>query len=154
MPTMPTIESRVSTAAPVERVYEIARDIERFPEFMEDVAEVEILEQTEERQVSRWVGLIKELNRRVNWTEEDFWDKEARSCEFRMLEGDFSSYGGTWRFEPEGEGCLVTLVVEYEYNVPLIGPLIKNLLRKKMQQNCDSMLAAIKEEAEEAGADD
>ncbi len=147
---MPTIESQVSVAAPVERVYEIARDIERFPEFMADVVEVEILEQTPERQVSRWVGLIKELNRKINWTEEDFWDEESRSCEFRMLEGDYTSYGGSWKFEPEGDGCLVTLVVEFEYEVPLVGALIKNLLKRKMQENCDSMLAALKAEAEKA----
>jgi len=145
---MPTVESQVSVAAPVERVYEIARDIERFPQFMADVVEVEILEQTPERQVSRWVGLIKELNRKINWTEEDFWDEESRSCEFRMLEGDYTSYGGSWKFEPEGDGCLVTLVVEFEYEVPLVGALIKNLLKKKMQENCDSMLAALKAEAE------
>ncbi len=145
---MPTVESQVSVAAPVERVYEIARDIERFPEFMADVVEVEVLEQTPERQVSRWVGLIKELNRKINWTEEDFWDEESRSCEFRMLEGDYTSYGGSWKFEPEGDGCLVTLVVEFEYEVPLVGALIKNLLKKKMQENCDSMLAALKAEAE------
>jgi ribosome-associated toxin RatA of RatAB toxin-antitoxin module len=145
---MPTVESQVSVAAPVERVYEIARDIERFPEFMADVVEVEILEQTPERQVSRWVGLIKELNRKINWTEEDFWDEESRSCEFRMLEGDYTSYGGSWKFEPEGDGCLVTLVVEFEYQVPLVGALIKNLLKRKMQENCDSMLAALKAEAE------
>lgn len=145
---MPTVESQVSVAAPVERVYEIARDIERFPEFMADVVEVEILEQTPERQVSRWVGLIKELNRKINWTEEDFWDEESRSCEFRMLEGDYTSYGGSWKFEPEGDGCLVTLAVEFEYEVPLVGALIKNLLKKKMQENCDSMLAALKAEAE------
>jgi ribosome-associated toxin RatA of RatAB toxin-antitoxin module len=145
---MPTVESQVSVAAPVERVYEMARDIERFPEFMADVVEVEILEQTPERQVSRWVGLIKELNRKINWTEEDFWDEESRSCEFRMLEGDYTSYGGSWKFEPEGDGCLVTLVVEFEYEVPLVGALIKNLLKRKMQENCDSMLAALKAEAE------
>jgi len=145
---MPTVESQVSVAAPVERVYEIARDIERFPEFMADVVEVEVLEQTPERQVSRWVGLIKELNRKINWTEEDFWDEESRSCEFRMLEGDYTSYGGSWKFEPEGDGCLVTLAVEFEYEVPLVGALIKNLLKKKMQENCDSMLAALKAEAE------
>jgi len=145
---MPTVESHVRIEASVEKVYELARDIERFPEFMEDVAEVEILEQTAQRQVSRWVGVIKELNRKIRWTEEDFWDEEARTCQFSMLEGDFTSYGGTWKFQPQGEGCLAALVVEYEYNVPLIGPLIKNLLQKKMQQNCDSMLVALKAEAE------
>lgn len=145
---MATVESRVVVKAPVERVYQIARDIERFPEFMDDVVEVTILEQTPERQVSHWVGLIEEFKRTLEWTEEDFWNEQERSCEFRMLEGDFSAYRGTWSFEEDEEGTLVTLVVEYEYNVPLIGALIKKLLHKKVQANCDNMLAAIKAEAE------
>lgn len=145
---MATVESRIVINAPVERVYEIARDIERFPEFMDDVVEVTILEQTPERQVSRWVGLIEEFKRTLQWTEEDFWNEAERTCEFRMLEGDFSAYRGTWTFTPDEQGTLVTLVVEYEYNVPLIGALIKRLLHKKVQANCDNMLAAIKAEAE------
>jgi len=147
---MATVESRVVVNAPVERVYGIARDIESFPEFMHDVVEVEILEQTPERQVSRWVGLIEEFNRTLEWTEEDFWNDEQHRCDFAMIEGDFTSYRGTWVFERDEEGTLVTLVVEYEYNVPLIGALIKKLLHKKVQQNCDNMLAAIKAEAEQA----
>ena len=147
---MPTVTSETIINAPVERVYEIARDIERFPEFMDDVDEVEILEQTDERQVSRWAAAVKEFNRQIKWTEEDFWSAEDRTCEFAMLEGDFSEYSGTWRFEPEGEGTRATLVVNYAYNVPLIGALIQKVLQKKMQENCDSMLAAIKAEAEKS----
>lgn len=145
---MAIVESRIVINAPVERVYQIARDIERFPEFMDDVVQVTILEQTPERQVSHWVGLIEEFKRTLEWTEEDFWNEQERSCEFRMLEGDFSAYRGTWTFEEDEAGTLVTLVVEYEYNVPLIGALIKKLLHKKVQANCDNMLAAIKAEAE------
>ncbi len=147
---MATVESKIVVNAPVERVYEVARDIERFPEFMDDVVEVEILEQTGDRQVSHWVGRIEEFNRTIEWTEEDYWNDAERRCDFTMLEGDFTAYSGTWRFEPDEEGTLVTLVVEYEYNVPLIGPLIKRLLYKKVQANCDNMLAAIKSEAEKA----
>ena len=114
---MATVESRVVVNAPVERVYGIARDIESFPEFMHDVVEVEILEQTPERQVSRWVGLIEEFNRTLEWTEEDFWNDEQHRCDFAMIEGDFTSYRGTWVFERDEEGTLVTLVVEYELSL-------------------------------------
>jgi uncharacterized membrane protein len=148
---MPTVISETTIAAPVERVYEIARDIERFPEFMDDVAEVEILEQTEDRQVSRWAAVVREFNRNIRWTEEDFWNAEERICEFSMLEGDFSEYSGTWRFEADGEGTRATLVLNYAYNVPLIGALIQKVLQKKTQANCDGMLAGIKSEAENGG---
>ncbi|MGC9317295.1 MAG: type II toxin-antitoxin system RatA family toxin [Armatimonadota bacterium] len=145
---MATVESTVEIDAPVDRVYEIARNIEAFPEFMDDVVEVEILEQTPERQVSRWVGLIKEFNRTIEWTEEDFWDAEERSCRFRMLEGDFTAYEGTWLFEEVDGRTVANLSVDYEYDVPLIGPLIKKLLHRKVQENCDNMLEAIRRKAE------
>jgi uncharacterized membrane protein len=145
---MPTVESKITIAAPLDEVYTLARDIERFPEFMDDVEEVKILERTDERQISHWVGAVKEFKRTIQWTEEDFWNDDEYTCHFRQTEGDFSEYSGNWEFTESGDGTEVTLVVEYEYNIPLIGPLIKNLLHKKMQQNCDSMLTALKTEAE------
>jgi len=150
---MPTVESEVLINAPVEQVYALARDIERFPEFMADVKEVRILEQTPERQVSRWVGIIKELRRTITWTEEDFWDEEQRVCTFRQTEGAFTAYGGRWEFLAEGNSTRVRLRLDYEYRVPLVGARIQNLLRKKMQANTDAMLAALKAEAESRATD-
>ena len=150
---MPTVRSEITIAAPLEPVYALTRDIERFPEFMEDVEEVEILEQTPEeqtpqRQVSRWVGVIREFHRQIKWTEEDFWNDTEHSCRFTQLEGDFTSYAGTWEFAREGEQTRVVLTIEYEYVVPLIGALIQKLLLKKMAANSEAMLAAIKGKAE------
>ncbi len=146
---MPTVQSKVIIAAPLDQVYALARDIERFPDFMADVQDVEILEQTPQRQLSRWVGLIKEFKRTIEWTEEDFWDDEEHTCRFQQTEGDFSEYSGTWDFKQADAGTAVVLDLSYEYDIPLIGSLIKGLLLKKMQQNCDSMLAAIKAKAEQ-----
>ncbi len=151
---MPTVESEVVVNAPLERVYALARDIERFPQFMENVEEVTILEQTPERQVSRWVGAIKELRRTIAWTEEDFWSDQEHTCVFRQTEGDFTDYSGRWEFAAEGEGTRLRLRLDYDYNVPLVGALIQNLLRKKMQANTDAMLAAIQREAEGGSIND
>ena len=148
---MPTVESEIVIECPVAEVYALAQDIERFPEFMADVQSVEILEDDPPRRVSRWTGVIKEFNRTVEWTEEDYWDDAAHLCTFTQLEGDFSEYSGRWEFVEVPEGTRMRLEVNYEYDVPLIGALIKNLLRKKMQQNTDDMLTALKEEAESAG---
>jgi len=145
---MATVESIIVIEAPVDAVYAIARNVEDFPKFMKDVEDVTILEDDGARTVSHWVGLIEEFNRTLEWTEEDQWDDEAHSCRFEIIEGDFTEYRGIWSFEEDEAGTLVKLIVEYEYAVPLIGPLIKKLLHRKVQQNCDNMLAAIKEQAE------
>lgn len=145
---MPTVESEIVIEAPVEKVYALAKDIERFPEFMEDVQSVEILEQTADRQVSRWVGIVKEFNRTVSWTEEDSWDDEQRRCTFRQLEGDYDKYEGKWEFTEDAQGTRVCLEIDYEYDVPLIGGLIKGIVQRKMQQNVEAMLQALKQQAE------
>ncbi len=146
---MPTVESELVIARPVAEVYALAKDIERFPEFMADVEKVEILEDDPPRRVSHWVGAVKEFNRTIEWTEEDYWDDEAHVCTFAQTEGDFSEYRGRWEFNETPEGTTVYIELEYAYDIPLIGALIKNLLRKKMQQNIDAMLAALKQRAEQ-----
>jgi uncharacterized membrane protein len=148
---VPTVAAEVVIEAPLERVYALARDLERFPDFMEDVLEVEILERAPARQVSRWVGAVKEFGRTITWTEEDLWDDATHTCRFQQLRGDFTSYGGVWSFAAEGEGTRVRLEVHYEYRVPLVGPLIQGLLQRKMQQNCEAMLQALKAQAEGSG---
>jgi len=146
---MPTVIAVADIAAPLDPVYRLSRDIEAFPQFMPDVQEVEILERRDDGyQKSRWVGIVKEFKRTISWTEEDHWDDVNHSCAFEQTEGDFSVYRGAWRFNEAGGTTHVELELEYEYDVPLIGNLIKALLKRKMQENCDNMLAAIKAEAE------
>lgn len=148
---MPVVKAVVDVAAPLDRVYALSKNIEAFPEFMPDVQEVEIMEQDGGgRQVSRWVGIVKEFKRTINWTEEDYWDDVTHVCRFKQVEGDFALYQGTWTFCESEAGTTVELELEYEYDVPLIGNLIKGLLLRKMQENCDNMLTAIKAEAEKA----
>ena len=42
--------------------------------------------------------------------------------------------------------------VDYEYNVPLIGPMVKNLIKKKLTDNLQATMDAIKRKAEEAAS--
>lgn len=147
---MPRIEETVEIAAPLETVWAVAQDVESFPEFMPDVRSLKVLERSPDglRTVTEWEGIIKEFKRTVRWTEEDVWDPQARTCAFRMLKGDFDSYEGLWTFtEEDGKVCF-HCVVDYEYDVPLIGPLIKNIVALKMKQNAANILQAIKARAE------
>lgn len=148
---MPRVENQITIAADVETVYRTAKEVERFPEFMPDVKSIRVLERSDDdrRTVVEWVGLIPEFKTTVKWVEEDRWDDAAHTCEFTLVRGDFKSYGGQWRFEPAPEGTRFTSVVDYEYDIPLIGPLIKALIKKKMGENVDRLQAALKERIEQ-----
>ncbi|HEU4752645.1 MAG TPA: SRPBCC family protein [Armatimonadota bacterium] len=147
---MPTVQNSIQINASPDTVYAIARDVERFPEFMPDVQRITIVEASDDgrRQVVEWVGLIPSVRLTVKWTEEDFWDDAERTCRFRQTKGDFTEYGGEWRFEPEGEGTRFSSEVHYELEIPTVGPLIRGLVRKIMSDNVARLQAAIKQRAE------
>ncbi len=150
---MPKIEQSVVINAPIEHVYKIARDVEAFPQFMQDLRSLTLVERSPDgsRTVTEWVGLIREFKMTIKWTQEDQWDEAAHRDVFTMLSGDMDSMSGVWQFTPEGAGqTRFDSTVEYEYNVALIGPMVKNLIKKKMTDNLESTLNAIKQKSEES----
>lgn len=147
---MPAVESSIIISGSIEEVYSLSRNIESFPEFMPDLKSVKIIEQNEDgsRVISEWVGIVKEFKTTLQWVQEDLWDHEANACDFKLIKGDYKSYSGRWTFVETDAGVKFDSVVEFEYDVPLIGPLIRNLITKKMKENVDNMLSAIKSKVE------
>ncbi|MGQ9474244.1 MAG: type II toxin-antitoxin system RatA family toxin, partial [Candidatus Caldatribacteriaceae bacterium] len=94
-----------------------------------------------------WKGRFQ--GREVRWTERDIWDDEKRECQFFIIEGDFKTYQGVWRFKKEGaKETRVELEIEYDLGLPLVGALISAFLRKKMEENARAMLVALQKSIE------
>ena len=150
---MPKVEGSIWIDAPVERVVGIARDNSRFPEFMADVASVDLVETSDDglRVVSDWVGIVPKFGNKVRWREEDVWDLGAGTCTFRQLSGDYDQFDGVWSFQPDGGGTRFASTLEYRLEIPLVGPLIKAIVHKTMQANLEATLGAIKDRAESKG---
>ena len=146
---MPEVHSEIVINAPVERVYEVAKEVERLPGFLPNVERVTILSREKGRTVSEWVGLVPEFKRTLKWVEEDLWDDVSRRCEFHSVSGDWDRYDGVWSFSGEDDGARVCLDIAYEYNVPLIGPLIKKLLHKLVERSAVETLEGLRSMAEE-----
>lgn len=149
---MPVIETSVTVAAPFERVWNIASDVESFPEFMPDLKSLKVLERSSDglQTVTEWVGHVREFGMTVKWVEEDVWDPAAGTCRFRMTKGDLSKYEGVWTFIDEGGSVKFDSFIEFEYDVPLIGAMIKNLIAAKMRENAQNIQNAIRDKAESA----
>jgi uncharacterized membrane protein len=69
---VPFVEATIVVDAPARDVYELAKDQERFPEFMPDVELVTVLETHGARVISRWKTLVEEAP--IEWIEEDVFD--------------------------------------------------------------------------------
>lgn len=143
---MPRVEAAATVNAPLDVLYALAKDVERFSEFMPDLDSVRVLERDGNRTVTEWAGRAQ--GRRIRWIEEDVWDDDAHVCTFRQREGDFDRYEGTWRFETHADGSRTVLVVDFDLNVPLIGALLSNLVSMLMRKNCENMLSALRGRAE------
>ena len=148
---MPEITNTIEIAAEPDRVYRTARDVESFPVFMPDVESVRVLERSDDgrRLVTDWVGLLPEFRLKVRWAEEDLWDDDTRTCRFTQVRGDFKSYSGTWQFRPSHQGTVFESVVRYEIEIPLVGPLIQGVIKKKMRENVGRLQEALKRHVEE-----
>jgi ribosome-associated toxin RatA of RatAB toxin-antitoxin module len=143
---MPFVETTIVIEAPAREVYELAKNQERFPEFMPDVESVVILEREPHRMISRWKTLVEDAP--IEWTEEDLFDDIALRVDYKLLEGDLDTFEGSWTFEETDGQTFVTLGVEYDFGVPTLAELIGPTLHRKVRENSEMMLAALKREAE------
>jgi coenzyme Q-binding protein COQ10 len=145
---MPYVESSIVIEAPARAVYELAKEQERFPEFMPDVESVTVLERHSGHMLTRWKTLVEEAP--IEWTEEDRFDEDALRIDYKLLEGDLDKFEGSWTFSENGGRTHVVLGVEYDFGVPTLAELIGPTLERKVRENSEMMLAALKREAESA----
>ncbi len=145
---MPFVETTIVVDAPARIVYELAKDQERFPEFMPDVELVTVLERDDSRRrtVSRWKTLVEDAP--IEWTEEDYFDDAGLRVDYKLLEGDLDTFEGAWTFEERDGATFVRLGVEYDFGVPTLAELIGPTLHRKVRENSEMMLAALKVRAE------
>ena len=143
---MPYVETRIAVNAPARVVYELAKEQERFPEFMPDVESVTVVERHSDRILTRWKTLVEEAP--IEWIEEDRFDDTALRIDYALTEGDLDTFEGAWTFEERDGVTQVTLTVDYDFGVPTLAELIGPTLQKKVRENSEMMLAALKREAE------
>jgi len=143
---MPYVETSIAIAAPARVVYELAKEQERFPQFMPDVETVVILERHPDRALSRWKTLVEEAP--IEWIEEDRFDDAALRIDYKLLEGDLDKFEGAWTFDERDGETHVVLGVDYDFGVPTLAELIGPTLQRKVRENSEMMLAALKAEAE------
>lgn len=143
---MPYVETSIAIAAPARVVYDLAKDQERFPEFMPDVESVTVIERHPDRAISRWKTLVEEAP--IEWTEEDRFDDERLRIDYQLLEGDLDKFEGSWTFVERDGATHVRLGVDYDFGVPTLAELIGPTLQKKVRENSEMMLAALKIQAE------
>ncbi len=147
---MPTLETTVWINAPLDKVYRIARDSKSYPDYMKDVKSVTAVEEETNRFVADWVGVVPTFGLKIRWRQEELWDDSIHSSSFRQVSGDYDKLEGSWAFKEEKGGTRFDQKLEYEYNVPTLGPLVKKVIHNIVIKNLENINEAFKLRAEGA----
>lgn len=136
------VESSIIVKRPLKEVFALLTAIEKFPEFMENVKSVEVLEKSSARTVSRWEVDLEGLT--LNWKQIDIASEATKRIRFRMVEGDFDRLEGEWRLFELLSGTEITLSVVVDWGVHSLHKYAKATLEKKTQDIFQQMLKGIK----------
>lgn len=147
---MPTVETSIWINAPLEKVYAIAKQSEAYPEYMKDVESVHVVSREQGRVVADWVGIVSQFRLKVRWQQEEVWDDATTSSRFKQLKGDYDRLEGTWSFKEQNGGTQFSQFVDYEYNVPTLGALVKRVIHTLVVKNLEGVGEALKARAEAA----
>ena len=64
------------------------------------------------------------------------------------MKGDYDKLEGTWKFSSENDGTRFEQHLDYEYNVPTLGPLVKKVVHNIVVKNLESINEAFKSQSE------
>ena len=143
---MPYVESEIFVNCEPSSVYELAKNMEEFPAYMNDVEEVNVLERNGSSTITEWVSNIDGTP--IIWTEEDKFDDEKLVIDYKLIEGDLDKFEGNWQFLSEKGGCRVVLGVDYDFGMPSLTELIGPTLQTKVIENSEMMLSGLKNKLE------
>ncbi len=129
--------------APIERVYEVAADVERSPEWQPEIKDAEVVERDGDgRQVLVDVATdarVRTLHSRLRFSYD-----EPRGLTWHQEEGDLKSVEGSWAFEELGDGrtrATYSMTVDLGRMLGMVirGPLV-GLLRAQLVESMPGKL--------------
>ncbi|MBI4778362.1 SRPBCC family protein [Candidatus Desantisbacteria bacterium] len=145
---MISIRNEIIVDAAVSIVFNIAADMEKYPEFIPTYKKVRIVQQDGQRMIIERVGLVGK--KEVMWKSE-VWLEAEKTISAVQLEGPLQGMMVKWQFEKRDGRTRILLVHDFEYKkIPLIGNLIaKFIIAQIVSRMADETLVGIRRRVEE-----
>jgi len=139
----------IHVAAPADRCWDIAVDVERYPEWAKDVKSVEVLGRDEHGRPKTVEFRAAAMGRSMTYTLEYDYTDGPSEFSWHLVEGDIvKQLDGTYRFDPVEGGTEVHYWLTIDVAIPLPG-LVK---RRAAGMILGTALKELKKEAERRGA--
>jgi ribosome-associated toxin RatA of RatAB toxin-antitoxin module len=116
----------VVVKAPARRVFELSRDVERWPDLLHHYRTVTVQSRDGERVIAQMVAIRRfgPLPVPVTWRAEqwpDDSDADDLRLRFRHVRGVTRGMEVTWHIRPAGGGSRVTIEHDFRRTLPLLG---------------------------------
>jgi coenzyme Q-binding protein COQ10 len=139
---MPIVHVVEVIEAPFQEIWDAVCDIERYPEFMDVVREMKVLDHGPDWAISSWSVQLK--GSVLNWEEKELRDLEKRRVSYEQREGDLEQFSGYWQFEIIGpETTRAELYVDFEIGIPMLREMLDPVATKAIEDNSRRMLRAL-----------
>jgi ribosome-associated toxin RatA of RatAB toxin-antitoxin module len=135
----------ISVAASPSRLWAIATDYERYPDWARDVKQVDVLDRDSEGRGTRVEYRVAGLGKSIRYVLEYDYSDAPGAFSWHFVEGDWlRKLDGRYGFEPDADGTRVTYDLVVDVSAPLPG-LIK---RRAASMIMGTALKELKKEAE------
>ncbi len=144
---MPEVALELDIQAPAAQVWQVVTDIERYPDSMESVRWVKILDGTDPlARRSGWSVLLK--GSILEWEEVEKIDPDHMVMEFHQVAGDMETFDGAWRVTAIDETRTnVRLNISFEIGIPLLADMLNPVAERSLRANSREMLLGIEQDA-------
>ncbi|GAA1256405.1 SRPBCC family protein [Kitasatospora nipponensis] len=140
---MPRVEVELSIAVPPDEAWAAVVDVLGYPDCMESVDSVEIVEQTDaSHRTTAWSVRLK--GSVLRWVETELIDHPARRFDFEQISGDLGEFVGHWAVRPAPSGgSTVELHVDFDIGIPLLAPMLNPVAADALRESAAQMLASL-----------
>lgn len=122
-------------------VYDILADFERYPELSEAVRSVTVTAAGPDVTTSQWEVTFR--SGLLRWTEEDRFDRQALTIEFRQLEGDVALFDGTWQCADVADGCEIAFTARLDMGIPSLADALEPIAVRTLIDNTVSIVRGL-----------
>jgi len=141
------LKEEIEINAKQDIVFKVMLDLEKFPEFMEDVKKITILQHEGDKRISEWEAEIDGLL--FKWQEEDIYYPQEYRLTYKLIKGDLDKFEGYWEVIKLGDNkSKLIIFLNFDLNIPTLKSLIMPTIKFKVKKNLALMLKAIKSRAE------
>ena len=115
-------ENSIVMKAPLDRVFETAADLSRWPDFLPHYRWVIYLEKSPSRNIVKMAAMRGWIP--VSWTSEQVIDRDRREVHFHHLKSFTRGMHVVWTFRAEKDSVHVRIRHDMKPNIPLVGGFI------------------------------